>query len=946
TTHPWLTDHTIAHTTLHPATAHLELALHVGRRTGCGHVDELTLHTPLVIPDSGHVALQVAVAAPDDVGRRAFTIYSRSSVDTEVDADAEGPSERAWQRNATGTLSAATASDDSGVAVWPPPSAQPLELGGLYDLMAEAGLIYGPAFQGLYAAWRDGGGIVAEVRLPEEVSADASGFGVHPALLDAALHVTALATAADGSGDGSPGRGRLPFAWTDVALFAQGGTRLRVRVEPCTPGVWDTVSITAVDEEGGLVLSVGSLTLRPVSPDQFRSAAEGAGQESLFRLEWVPTAAPSPSPTATGLSLAVIDAGRVVTGLADAGVSPYSGIGDLITELDGGVSAPAVVVLGLVSDPAAGVDPVSDVHAVAARALSAVQAWLADERMVDSHLVVATSGAIAAVPGEGVDDVPGAAVWGLLRSAQSEHPDRITLLDCSRDSSATPDLLAAALASGEPQLAARGGTLYAPRLTRSQGSTASTPDSRSLPPDGTVLITGGTGLLGGLVARRLVEQHGVRRLLLASRRGSAAEGVEALTAELRERGATVHVAACDTADRAQLAGLLAGIPEAHPLSAVVHAAGVLDDGVLTSLSPDRLTAVLRAKADAALLLDELTRPHGLSAFVLFSSAAGVLGSPGQGNYAAANAVLDALAHRRRAAGLPALSLAWGLWAEGSGMTGHLGTGDHARINRAGMTPLPTPDALQLFSTALSSAALSSEDSEEPLLVPVRFDLCAARSRADYGPLSPLLRGLVRLPADRRARAAADGARSGGADEAARLRKRLARQSEGERRGTLLRLVRGHVAAVLGHDGTEAVAESRAFRELGFDSLTAVELRNRLKVATGLALRATLAFDFPTPLALAEHLGSRLLPADGTASAAGAAELRGLLSSIPIDRLREAGLLDRLIELAAPAPDLACRAVAEPAPRAVSIEAIDAMDVDSLIDLAHDGTDGDPAPTES
>ncbi|MEU2065257.1 SDR family NAD(P)-dependent oxidoreductase, partial [Streptomyces sp. NPDC013455] len=996
-THPWLTHHTINHTTLLPGTALLELALHAGRRTGCERVDELTLHTPFVIPDSGHVELQVAVAAADDSGRCAFTVHSRGGSGSDAEDD---PAERAWTCHATGTLSPSTnaiasmatsapiasatpiasaasaasatsdASDDSGSVTWPPPGARPLELDGLYDLMAEAGLAYGPVFQGLHAAWRDGGGIVAEVRLPQEESADASEFGVHPALLDAALHVTALASAAGTGrdaagetvgdtaggtvgdtvaetvggtvGDGSPGRGRLPFVWTDVALFVRGCAMLRVRVEPCSPDAWDTVSVTAVDEDGRPVLSVGSLALRPVSPDQLRAAARGAGQESLFQVRWVPTAPPARSPAAAELPWAVIGSGPAVAGLAEGSMGLHDGVDDLIAVLDDGAPVPAVVVLGPAAGPAVTGDPVGAVHAVAARVLSVVQDWLAEERLADSRLVVVTSGSVAAVPGDEVTDVPGAAVWGLVRSAQSEHPDRITLLDCANGTSATPDVVAAAIACGEPQLAARAGTLHAPRLARPGQGTAPGSAPRSLPSRGTVLITGGTGLLGGLVARRLVEEHGVRHLLLASRSGPAAEGVEALTGELRERGATVGVVACDTADRAQLAALLAGVPEAHPLSAVVHAAGVLDDGVLTSLTPDRLAAVLRAKADAALLLDELTRPHDLSAFILFSSAAGVLGSPGQGNYAAANAVLDALAHRRRAAGLPALSLAWGLWAEGSGMTGHLDTGDHDRINRAGMAPLPTPAALDLFSTALSSA--------EPFLVPARFDLRAARSRAAYGPLPPLLRGLVRLPGARQARGAADGARSGGADEAERLRERLARQSEAERRGTLLRLVRSHVAAVLGHDGTEAVPESRAFRELGFDSLTAVELRNRLKVATGLALRATLAFDFPTPVALAEHLGSRLAPQDGAASAVGAAELRGLLSSIPVDRLREAGLLDRLLELAAPAAGSTAAssgsAAAEPAQRSVSAEDIDAMDIDSLIDLAHeDGSGSGPAPSE-
>ncbi|NEY36509.1 SDR family NAD(P)-dependent oxidoreductase [Streptomyces sp. PRKS01-65] len=926
-THPWLADHNVGGTVLLPGTALLELALQAGAYTGCPHVQELTLHAPLVIPETGHVVFQLTVSVPDEAGQRPFTVHFRSEAGTGADESVD----RTWTRCATGTLSAAAAPDHSEAGTWPPSSARPLNLDGLYDRMAEAGLGYGPVFRGLRAAWLDGEDVVAEVRLPQEAAADPSGFGVHPALLDAALHVTALTPQA-GTADGdTQERRRLPFAWAGVSLFARECTALRVRVAPCAPQQGDTVAITATDEDGRPVLAVESLTLRPVSPEQLRAAAPAAGRDSLFRLEWVPAAAPA-SVQPTG-HWAVIGTGPAVAGLAGhENLTVYAEAEDLIRELDGGAAAPAVVVLSSVPGPG---EPTA-ARGATGRVLSVLQSWLGDERLADSRLVAVTSGAVVAAAGDDTVDVPGAAVWGLVRSGQSEHPDRITLLDCASGTRPGPDLVAAALASGEPQLAARAGVLYTPRLARQHRDASAAP--RSLPPDGTVLITGGTGLLGGLIARHLVEAHGVRRLLLAGRRGPAAQGLESLTSALRERGATVEVAACDTADRAQVEALLAGVPEEHPLSAVVHAAGVLDDGVLTSLTHERLDTVLRAKADSALLLHELTQDLDLSAFVLFSSAAGVLGSPGQGNYAAANAVLDALAHQRRAAGLPALSLAWGLWAEGSGMTGHLDADDRSRISRAGMAPLPTPDALDLFDAALSS--------DEPLLVPARFDLSAVRTRTAYGPLPPLLRGLVRTSGTHRLRGAAGEARAAGADEAGRLRERLARQSDTERRNTLLRLVQSNVAAVLGHSGTETVAGTRAFRELGFDSLTAVELRNRLKVATGLALRATVAFDFPTPAALAEHLGARLLPPDGAVpETAGEKELRGLLTSIPISRLREAGLIDRLLALAAAAPDSA-EPTAEQPSRSVSVEEIDAMDIDSLIGLAHDtGTDSGQPPSE-
>ncbi|MEV6979606.1 SDR family NAD(P)-dependent oxidoreductase, partial [Kitasatospora sp. NPDC093806] len=271
------------------------------------------------------------------------------------------------------------------------------------------------------------------------------------------------------------------------------------------------------------------------------------------------------------------------------------------------------------------------------------------------------------------------------------------------------------------------------------------PDGSATKPDGTVLITGGTGVLGALVARQLVTEHGVRHLLLLGRRGPQAPGAAELTAELEELGARVTVTACDTADRADLARVLAAVPAEHPLTGVVHAAGVLDDAVIASLTPDQVAAVLRPKVDAAWHLHELTREADLDAFVLFSSSAAVLGGPGQGNYAAANAFLDALAGRRRAEGLPGLSIAWGLWAQASGMTGHLDATDLTRLRRSGVSPLSDADGVALFSAALPA--------DRALLVAMKLDLGAARTAFQAGAVPPLLRGLVG-PGGRRAVAAA------------------------------------------------------------------------------------------------------------------------------------------------------------------------------------------------
>ncbi|MER7114167.1 type I polyketide synthase [Saccharomonospora azurea] len=367
---------------------------------------------------------------------------------------------------------------------------------------------------------------------------------------------------------------------------------------------------------------------------------------------------------------------------------------------------------------------------------------------------------------------------------------------------------------------------------------------RPLDPEGAVLITGGTGTLGGLVARHLVTEHGARELVLVSRRGEATN----LEAELTELGARVRVVACDVADREQLDALLATIPR---LTAVVHAAGVLDDGVVTALDRDRLARVLRPKAEAAQVLHELTRHRDLAQFVLFSSGAGVFGSPGQGNYAAANAFLDGVAELRRAEGLPAVSLAWGLWAQASGMTAGLAEADLARMARSGSGALSTEQGLALFDHGRTSPHAT--------LVPAPLQPAKLRAEAQAGTLPALLRGLVHASVRRTAAAAVQD------NDFAR---RMAALSDADREHALVELVRAEAAIVLAHDSAERVPADRAFKDLGFDSLTAIELRNRISAATGVTLPATLVFDYPNPLVLGGYLSERLAgSSSGTAAPA-------------------------------------------------------------------------------
>ncbi|WP_411292662.1 type I polyketide synthase, partial [Streptomyces sp. EAG2] len=1084
-THGWLTDHTIHGQVLVPGTAFTELAWHAGESVGCGTVEDLTLAVPLVLPARGGVQIQVSAGAENEDGTRRLEIHSR------LDGEEE------WTGNAFGVL-APSAADPAAAPQVRPPDAEPVDLDGFYERAAAAGFTYGPVFQGLKAAWRAGDELYAEVELDEAAHREAARCGLHPALLDAALHLTGL----------DPQRAGLPFAWEGATLHATGATRVHVHLAPAGADAW-TLRIS--DPGGAAVATVESLTLRAAT------AVGPRHDDALFTLDW--TAVPTPERRGT---LATATDGL------DAFLAGFSG------------PAPDVVAW-----PVADGDPGGDGGTVVAEVLAGLQAWLADDRFAASRLVLVTRSAVAAATGDDVTSLSGAAVGGLVRSAQAENPDRFVLLDT--DTAPDDDLLAALAHGDEPWLALRDGSLSAPRLARASASGTLTvpgtdawrltadrasgslrdlalspaPDAaaelapgevriavrasgvnfrdvlialgqypdptalmgsegagtvvevgpgvtdlapgdrvfglfaggfaplavvdrrmvapvppewsftdaatvpmafltayyalvdlaalapgesvlihaaaggvgmaavqiarhlgaevygtaspakwaatgldpahlassrdldfeaaftertagrgvdvvlnalaaefidasarllapggrfvemgkadlrdpasfgdrayrafdlgeagpdrlqemlcevlelfrtgrltllparswdlrqaaevfryvgagrhvgknvltlpRALDPDGTVLVTGGTGVLGAHLARHLVEHQGVRHLLLVGRRGPDAPGAQELAARLGALGAHVQIAACDVTDRAALAALLAALPDRHPLTGVVHAAGTADDGVLGTLTPERLTGVLGPKARAALHLHELTAGHDLALFTLYASASSAFGSPGQANYAAANAFLEALAHHRRARGLAATALGWGLWAEESAISGGLDTTGVTRATRVGGA-LATDEGLALFDAAHATGL--------PHLLPLRFDLATART---LRPVPALLRGLVRAPARRIA-----GTVTGGSG----LAERLAALPAAEQHRLLTGLVRAEAAAVLGHAGVDAVAPDRVFKELGFDSLTSVELRNRVNAATGLRLPAGLVFDFPTPAALAAHL---------------------------------------------------------------------------------------------
>ncbi|MYQ65094.1 MULTISPECIES: type I polyketide synthase [Streptomyces] len=1164
--HPWLLDHKVGGTVIMPGTGYLEMAVRAADQVGCGRVEELVLAAPMVLDAKVPTSVQVVIGAPGDDGSRTITFYSRPS---DV---VEGP----WSRHADGLLAVEERTDTFEAPVWPPADAVSVQFDGDYSRTE-----YGPSFHGLRQVWIRGEEAFAEVSLPDDVAGDAQYFGMHPALLDAVQHANGYL------GVGSAENPLLPFAWNGVSLHARGATTLRVRIQRLGD---ESVRVTAADAEGAPVLSAESLVLR--APTVPSAPVATGGQEPVFRLDW--TAVPEVKPT-EGLTAGTLGGDLLGTTLAS--------LADL-TGPDGDTSgAPDFVLVPLTGAGAddlygPGQDVPGAVHALTTRTLDLLQGWLATDRIDHARMVFVTRGAIAATDTETVRDLAAAAAWGLVRSAQSENPDRFVLLDL--DTTGTPDTqdalrallpdLPGLLATGDAQFAVRDGAPLVGRLERlttapgllapahvpwrldttgkgsldnlvlapcpevlaplgadevrvavdatgvnfrdvlnalgmypgesgpmgteaagvvtgigeavtglavgdrvlgtvgggfgpvvvadqhylarvpdgwTQREAASVPlvfltalyafrdlaglsagekvlihagaggvgmaaiqlarhlgaevyatasegkwdalrsmgldddhiassrdlgfadkfpamdvvlnalagefvdaslritapggrflemgktdirDPRStgdvryrafdlgeagpernkallgellelfaegalspLPvkvwdvrrareafrfmsqakhigkivltmpprwnPDGTVLITGGTGALGGHLARRFAAA-GMRHLLLTSRRGADAPGAAELTAELRELGAEATVVACDTSDRDATAAMIAAVPGAHPLTAIVHTAGILDDGIIASLSPERLADVLRPKVDAAWHLHELTRDLDLAAFLPFSSIAGVMGSPGQGNYAAANSFLDALTRHRRELGLTGTSLAWGPWAHDGGMTSTLSDTDMRRMQSGGLPPLPVEQGLELFDIARGS--------DETFLVLVGLAAGAMRGAA-IEDLPPLFRSMVR--SGRRTAAATDAA---GASAA--LGARLAELGAADRVRHVTDLVREQAARVLGHASPKSVDITQEFRDLGFDSLTALELRNHLSTATGLRLPATLVFDYPTPTSLAEHFVSELVGDDtpqGPSLLTELDRLEALFAAGDPDEITRAGLALRL-----------------------------------------------------
>ncbi|MFD8806077.1 amino acid adenylation domain-containing protein [Streptomyces sp. NPDC059597] len=818
----WVREHQVMDTVLFPGTAFFEVMRAAGEAAldGDWDVSDVVFAWPLAITPGEPVRLQVTVGAADGDSR---PVRIHSSPDG---------GDGAWQLHVEGSLTPASVAGATAVTAGalPPQDAEPLDVAGLYRELASAGYGFGPNFQGVKEAWQTDGTVWARVALSDDERRSAAGYTLHPALLDSAMQSFLMTQRLRNPGSEDA---FVPYEAARLSVRVKGLAEVWVRVAEFELGdgeFWGSLDL--FDGEGAPVGHLHRLHARRIDRAVLRRLSAAGVDRFRFDVDWrhVDTGDVELG-GAWGMMTPAGDvpwAREAKTAMARAGIQLIK-VGDLedAEDLDG---------LVCLWDSDA---PVPDqARAFAARALEQLR------EAVDSDfrapLVWVTRGAV----GTGTDDHvsgPGAGpLWGLMRTALNEHPElNLRLIDLGGQEADRTALAAALMLEAEPECAVRDGEVLVPRLVRA-GEGASDSQEGFVRPDGAVLVTGGAGDLGRRVARRLAGTHGVRDLVLTSRRGPAAPGAQELVDELSELGATATVVACDVADRDDVAAVLALFDEKRPLRGVVHAAGVLDDGLLTDLTPERLDSVFRPKVDGLWHLHELTGGMELDCFVMFSSISGVMGTPGQGNYAAANAFMDVLAQLRRAEGLPAASVAFGPW-EGEGMAAGLGASDRARFAQLGLDRLAPDEGLELLELASGSGL--------PLTVAAALDLDRVRHYfEDRGGVPALFRALLDGDAGGRSPAA------GGAD----LRKLLGEASPDEYADVVLRTVRAEVAKTLGFASPEAVGVDLPLRDIGFDSLSAVLMRNQLTNITGLTLPARIAFDHPNLVALSEFLLEKLL----------------------------------------------------------------------------------------
>ncbi|MGW1615781.1 SDR family NAD(P)-dependent oxidoreductase [Streptomyces sp. NPDC002285] len=812
----WLADHKVFGRTVVSGTTLMELcraALAVARPDIPADVTDLLLLAPLTLPGTGTVEVSVEVVTAGTVPE--ITVHSRPRGQEATD----------WTLHATASAAEPAAAPTDEPPTWPE-TAEPAWREDTYERLNGLGLGYGPAFQGVRRAAATGDGtLIAHLSLPSAARDTADPYPVHPALLDAALHVAAAL-------DISDQQVLLPVAMARCVLPPVGTTDLTVSVRRTGGSGTDlTLDVTLWDADGFPAGRLEGVRLRAVNPADLAGASENA--RHLYEVAWTAVreqtaAVPDRPAEATGTAWAVH--GDESDPAVAAALHDLRAAGIQVSD-EG-----ADTVVRFWPRPTGGNQPAATAHELAATALAELQTLIAlPSGEAPARIIWVTRGAVAAADGDTVPEPAQSVLWGLARSARTEHPDLgLTLLDL--DGSDEPPPLTTVADADEPELALRAGELLAPRLVRARPAPSDRP-AAPIPTDGTVLITGGLGAVGRNIARVLAE-NGVPRLLLTSRQGAADPRATEVIAELTAFGAEAEVAACDVADETAVAGVLARFGDASPLRGVVHCAGVLADGVMAELTPDRLAHVLRPKVDGAAHLHRLTAGHPLGLFLLVSSAAGVVGNAGQANYAAANVFLDQLAHHRRALGLPGTSVSFGAWA-GEGLAAE--HADLERMARLGHRALTPDQGRELTELSLRR--------DTPHLVAWALDLPRLRNAA---PTGALWRSL--LPAPRSARTGSH-----------RLADRLARLPEPERAARVLALVREEAAHALGLRSAESVRPDQPLRDLGMDSVTAVDLRNRISTRIGSKLPATLLFDHPTPTRLAAYLLAGALATTGRTS---------------------------------------------------------------------------------
>ncbi|WP_437873438.1 SDR family NAD(P)-dependent oxidoreductase [Sorangium sp. So ce363] len=821
--HPWLSDHRVAGQVLVPGAALAELVLAAatqGMASAAPRVTGLVLQAPLVLPETGSRRLQVVLgeAAGEAVTASVYSqgVESRPGVGWTLHATANVAVEQEPARAARLDLAALQARCAEG-----------LDVGAIYAGYADVGVGYGPAFQGLQSLWRGQGEALARVALPAGVPSE--GYAVSPALLDAAFQVVAATTPPEESAELF-----LPFEIGSFAVHQHGVEAAWVHVElRGEPGGGRVADVKLADATGAVVVEATGMRFQRADREALRRVSAEAPPEAFYRLEWRESLladAPAGRPEGSWIVVAAAGSAAAAALAARLGRCVVTEPAGIEAALAGGAPAAGVVCLW---EAGAKEEPPAAAQRVASEGLAVVQALQGGAPL---RLWWVTTSAVAVEDLDAVE-VATSPLWGLGRTVMQEQPELgCALIDLAPGAESIECLVRELLESdGENQVAWRAGRRYKARLVRA-AALAGDP-SPPLPSAGTVLVTGGLGALGLQVGRWLAAQ-GVAHLVLTGRRGLETPGAVEAVAELEALGARVTVAAADVADREGLRAVVEAIPSELPLRGVVHAAVVLDDGTLGEQSAERFARVLSPKVAGAWHLHELTAEHELAFFVLFSSAAGLLGSAGQSNYAAANSFLDALAAHRRAKGLPAQSLAWGAWSE-VGLAAGLGAAQQARLSQRGILSLTPAQGVALFGQALSRT--------EAHLGVVQLDLPAV-GRALGAAVPPVWRALVRAPA---ARAAASAQGGTWAAQLAAL--------PAERRAEEVRAaVQADVARVLSQSAASAVPYDRPLQELGLDSLMAVELRNALSRRVGATLRATLAFDYPTVDALSRWLLGEVL----------------------------------------------------------------------------------------